>query len=294
MDGVPLPVSVDEEDGRPVWEPRPGTPLVAGHLAWAPMAVGHHRETWLTWSVGLWAPAVVKVLRPGWKARWIESLGREVRALRRVVHPAFPRLLVDGRRDELPHLAVEYLDGPALDQCAAADGPFPAADVARLGVLLLGAVRALHATGVAHLDITPANVLLVDRRPRLIDLGTARPLGRRLLAGEPLGTEGFVGPELAEASGGEVSAAADVYGVGATLAAVLDPADEGAERIRLELDRLTDPRPDRRPAPDLAMAALIRSAGNGAARPWPRWADRELPRPPRRRRPRPVPLDRAG
>jgi hypothetical protein len=53
------------------------------------------------------------------------------------------------------------------------------------------------------------------------------------------------------------------------------------------LDRLaplTDADPARRPTVDVAMAALARSAGTGAARPWPRWADRALPRAPRRRR----------
>lgn len=294
MDAGALPVSTDVRDGRPVWDPRPGTPLVPGHLAWSPMCVGHHRETWLTWSVDLWAPAVVKVVRPGWSTRWTEALGREVRALRRLAHPAFPRLLADGRSAPLPFLAVEYLDGPALDECVDDDGPFTPEDVARLGVLLLGAVRALHATGAAHLDIDPANVLLVDRRPRLIDLGASRRLGRRLRRGEALGTDGFRAPELDGAPGGPVTAAADVYGVGATLRAVLDPAGDGDDRLADVLDLLTDTDPERRPAPDVAMAALIRCAGAGAARPWPRWADRELPRPPRRRAARRAPLDRAG
>jgi serine/threonine protein kinase len=284
----PNAVAIDSDigDGSPGWNPRPGAPLVPAFLAWNPMATGHHRETWLCWSVDLWAPAVVKVVRPGWSKQWTEALDREVRALGNVAHPAVPRLLADGRQSCPPYIAVEYLDGPALDECVTADGPFPAADTARLGVLVLGALRAIHATGNAHLDISPDNVLLADRRPRLVDLGASRPLGSELEPGETLGTDGFLAPELIGAPGGTVTAAMDVYSLGATLLAVLDRAGDGADQVADRLTALTDPDPGRRPGTDLAMSSLIRCAGTGASRPWPRWADRNLPRPPRRSRAR--------
>jgi serine/threonine protein kinase len=285
---VPLPVEPDAGDGNPAWNPQLGKPIVPGLLVWDCLALGHHRETWLCWSEDLWAPAVVKTVRPGWSAQWTEAFDREVRALRALAHPGVPRLLADGRDSPLPYIAVEYLDGTALDECLHDDGPFPAEDVARLGVLVLGALRALHATGNAHMDISTGNVMLVDRRPRLVDLGASRPLGSMLQPGERLGTDGFTAPELAGFPGGMVTPAMDVYSLGATLRAVLDPDSEGADELSERLTLLTDEDPQRRPEPDLAMASLIRCAGKGAARPWPRWADRALPRPPRRRRPRPA------
>ncbi|MDQ1662993.1 MAG: eukaryotic-like serine/threonine-protein kinase [Blastococcus sp.] len=297
MEGNPLPVTTDLDDGRAVWDPAPGMPLVPGYLAWAPIAVGDRRETWLTWSVQLWTPAVVKIVRPRWSPGSTVALGREVRALRGRTHPAFPRLLDDGRRSPIPYLAVEYLDGTALDESVEKDGPLSANETARMGVLLFGALRALHATGTAHMDISPYNVLLVDRKTRLVDLGAARKLGSRLRRGEPVGTDGFAAPEVLAGRGGAVTAGMDVHGVGATLRSVLDTDSAGAGRVAEVLDWLTDPDPDCRPTPDIAMTALVRYAGAGPARPWPRWADRELPRPPRRRRtPTPVaaaPLTRA-
>jgi serine/threonine protein kinase len=285
-----VPTESDIGDGGPGWDPAPGALLVPGLLAWDRMAVGDHRETWLCWSVSLWAPAVVKIVRPAWSRHWTEALDREVRALGSVAHPAVPRLLGDGRQNSLPHIAVEYLDGPALDECVEDDGLFPSGDVARLGVLVLGALRALHATGHAHLDISPYNVLLVDRRPRLIDLGASRPLGSELEPGEELGTDGFLAPELVGAPGGPVTAAMDVYGIGATLAAILDPAGDDADELVDRLATFTDPDPGRRPGTDLAMSSLIRCAGTAASRPWPRWAARNLPRAPRRSRARPARL----
>jgi serine/threonine protein kinase len=276
----------DAGDGGPGWNPEPGGPLVPGLLAWDRITLGYHRETWLCWSVDLWAPAVVKIVRPGWSRRWTEALDREVRALGTVAHPAVPRLLADGRQRDLPYIAVEYLDGPALDECVEADGPFPAADTARLGVLVLGALRAVHATGNAHLDISPGNILLVDRRPRLIDLGASRPLGSELQHEDELGTDGFIAPELEDAPEGSVNAAMDVYSIGATLASVLDPSSDDADQVADRLAALTAADPDRRPGIDLAMSSLAQNAGTGASRPWPRWATRHLPPPPRRRRAR--------
>jgi hypothetical protein len=269
-------VTIDQDDGRPVWWPPRGTPLVPGQLAWTSIAVGDLRETWLCWSVELWSPTLVKVVRPGWsEPRSTRALHREAWALRDLRHPAFPRLLADATGSPLPHVVLEYLDGPALDEVLDADGPLEAEDAARLGVLLLAAVRSLHAAGVAHLDICPDNVLLVDRRPRLVDLGSARPLGEQLRPGVEFGSDGFTGPELTGWPAGTVTAAMDVYGIGATLRALLDPAtDAGA--VTEVLDRLTDPDPDRRPAPAVAMAALVAHTGSGAARPWPLWADRAL------------------
>jgi serine/threonine protein kinase len=294
----PLPVTWydadEEEDSGPIWDPRPGTPLVPGHLAWSRIAIGYHRETWLCWSLDLWAPAVVKVVRPGWSPQWAHALDREGRALRTLSHPAVPRLLHDGRDSRLPHLAIEYLDGPDLADGVADGGLFPASDTARLGVLLLGALRALHATGKAHLDVSPNNVLLVDRRLRLIDFGASRPLGSRLAPGEEVGTEGFTGPELAGFPGGPVTTALDVYSVAALLSTLLDPASEGADDVAELLAPLEDAEPGRRPGTDLAMASLVRCAGTGAARPWPRWANRALPPPPRRRRARSRPLGGAA
>jgi serine/threonine protein kinase len=284
VEPLAVPAVAGDRDGNPTWNPDLGMPLVPGMLVWDRLAVGHHRETWLCWSVDLWAPAVLKVVRPEWKRQWTEAFDREVRALGALAHPSVPRLLADGRDTPRPYIVVEYLDGTSLDECLHEDGPFTASDVARLGVSVLGALRALHGTGHAHLDISQGNVMLVDGRARLVDLGASRPLGSVLEPGEKLGTEGFQAPELAGYPGGPVTPTLDVYSLGATLRSVLDPASVGAEELLDRLAPLLDADPARRPEPGAAMAGLIRCVGPGPDRPWPRWADRSLPRAPRRRR----------
>ncbi|RMH38519.1 MAG: hypothetical protein D6689_19255 [Deltaproteobacteria bacterium] len=111
-----------------------------------------------------------------------------------------------------------------------AGGPPPAerrpptrADEARLRRALAGAVdglAALHAAGVVHRDIKPSNVLVTSAgRAVLVDFGLAHaPVGGRDPATgrrQLIGTPGFMAPE--QYRGGDVTPAADVYSLGATL-----------------------------------------------------------------------------
>jgi serine/threonine protein kinase len=253
--------------------------MVPGVLAWRRLVVGYKRETWLCWSVDRWDAVLLKIVRPDWsRPRSTAALGREVRALRPLNHPSFPHLVTDGTRTELPHLVTDYFDGPALDEIIDDAGRLGAEDVATLCVHVLSALRYLHATGIAHMDICPDNVVTVEHRARLIDLGSARRIGSRLAPGEALGTDGYTAPELDGWAGVEITPAMDVYSVGATLRRAIDTTQDPDGAVGAVLDRLTDPDPARRPTPDEALALLVRHAGTRLYRPWPWWGDRHLAR----------------
>jgi len=62
-------------------------------------------------------------------------------------------------------VAAELVEGLTLDELVARHGPLPVRRVAQLGLELLDALEAVHAAGLAHLDLRPANVLVAPASP---------------------------------------------------------------------------------------------------------------------------------
>jgi serine/threonine protein kinase len=204
--------SIDPTDDLPVWEFEPGEEITPGNLAWEPLGVGQRCETWLAWSTGLWTPVVVKLARPHQAdhPRARVAVSRECDALIACPHPGVPQLVEDGRAASPPFLVQEYIDGPTLD-AALETGPLSAVETIALAAQLTAVVRFLHLQGFAHVDLKPDNVILRDGRPTLIDLGSARPLGRLQPAGKPIGSPGYASPELE--AGEPISESMDLYGI---------------------------------------------------------------------------------
>jgi len=75
------------------------------------------------------------------------------------------------------------------------------------GLRLAEALGHLHGKGLAHRDVKPSNVIFVNGRAKLADIGLVAARGQRTF----VGTEGFVPPE------GPGSEQADVYSLGKVL-----------------------------------------------------------------------------
>jgi len=271
---------LDAEDGLAVWEFVEGSELPGGNLAVERLGVGMRCETWLVWNPGLWCPAVLKLARPHQVShpRAVRTLRRETAALQGNVHPSLPRLLGDGTGEPVPHILVEYIDGPALDEELDENGPLDPEDAALLGAQLLPAVTSLHARGLAHLDLKPENVVLRDARPVLLDFGTARPIGSLQPAGHPVGTTGYVAPEQEACE--PVSIAMDLYGLGMVLAEAVT-GEPPATRAGIPpsllaplIRQLLADQPAERGTTPGVLVALADAAGE--LRPWPLWLDRHL------------------
>jgi len=269
---------VDPVDGLAVWEFTEGCKVPGGNLAIERLGVGMRCETWLVWSTALWSPAVLKLARPHQidHPRAVRTLCRETAALSDNLQPSLPRLLADGTKDPVPHIVLEYFDGPALDEEIDENGALTGVEAAVLGAQLLPAVASLHHRGLAHLDLKPENVVLRDARPVLLDFGTARPIGSFQLAGHPVGTSGYAAPEQEDCE--PVSAAMDLYGLGMVLAEAVTgvPLAKDVELppspLAPVIRQLVAERPEDRGTTAEVLVALADAAGE--LRPWPEWLDR--------------------
>ncbi|GLW47174.1 hypothetical protein Stsp02_28360 [Streptomyces sp. NBRC 14336] len=167
--------------------------------------------------------AAVKVIRgestgdDEFRARF----AREVELARRVTNRwVVPVLGADAEAAE-PWLATAFVPGPSLVEAVAEHGPLPVTTARSLGRLLADALVDLHAAGLVHRDVKPANVLLALDGPRLIDFGVARAEDDTALtaSGMVVGSPGFLSPE--QAQGHTATSASDVFSLGGVLAYAL-------------------------------------------------------------------------
>ncbi len=140
----------------------------------------------------------------------LDRLRREARLLERLDHPHVVRVLAHGESPQGPWLMMERVPGRDLSSDPP-DDPLPV-------LLEVGAaLDAVHAAGVLHRDVKPANILLAPGRGAvLVDFGLAwRPEMTRITAtGAVPGTLAALAPERIR--GEPASAATDWYALGVT------------------------------------------------------------------------------
>jgi serine/threonine protein kinase len=183
----------------------------------------------------------LKVIAPEWEedeeARTLFL--REVQALTRVAHPHIAVAYDANRADDLLYLAMEYVDGPTLDQLIETNGPLPVPLVCSVLQQTAAALQYAHQHDVVHRDIKPSNLIL-QGAPRgllrltangavaslcvkVVDFGLARlyppgPTQTNTIRGEGrlIGTPAFMSPEQAT-NIHEVDVRADLYSLGCTI-----------------------------------------------------------------------------
>ncbi|MCA8926075.1 MAG: protein kinase, partial [Planctomycetes bacterium] len=161
----------------------------------------------------------LKVCTPGAaSAEESQRLVREGRVLAQIRHPHLVTLLDAGEHHGAAYLVMELIQGETLEDRLRRAGPLPLEEAVDLVVKLAHALGALHARGIVHRDVKPANVLLTpEGEPLLTDLGLAQgdALSRLTETGVCVGTPAYLAPEQIRRS--RTTPAADVYALGVLL-----------------------------------------------------------------------------
>lgn len=218
----------------------------------------------------------------------------EIRTLAGLRHPGLVTVfdagvLAGAAEDATPFLVMELIHGQTLRR-RLADGPLSQAEVARFGAGLAATLAYVHAEGVVHRDVKPANILLDEDAAhdqgrytaKLADFGIARLTDstRLTMVGITIGTANYLSPE--QATGAVVGPSSDVYSLGLVLLECLTgrlaypgtgveaalgrlhrqptiPASLGSGWVTM-LAAMTDRDPDVRPTASVAAQALARLA----------------------------------
>lgn len=206
--------------------------LVGQYQVRGPIAHGGQGWIYLARDVNLDGdPVVLKGLLQAGDAEAYNAFVTERRFLIEVKHPAivqirnFVQRHDDATGSAAGYIVMEYVDGKSLRQvldeqrdAGLAGIPVPQAIAYTLEILT--AFGYLHDAGLLFCDLKPDNVMLVEDRLKLIDLGAVRRVGDR--TGAVWASPGYAAPEV-ERGLSYPSVTTDLYTVGRTLAVLTVP-----------------------------------------------------------------------
>lgn len=145
---------------------------------------------------------------------------QEAEAAAQIEHPNIVPIYETGQIEGRPFFSMRYIEGETLLK-KLSHGPMPAREAAEMLLAVADAIAEAHRRGVLHRDLKPANILLdKEGKPHVTDFGLAKrteELASLTQSGLVLGTPSYMAPEQAGFDRGEVSAATDVYSLGAIL-----------------------------------------------------------------------------
>ena len=151
---------------------------------------------------------------------------REVGTVAQLEHPNTVRVYDFGSTDDgTLYIAMEFLDGRALNRVIETEGALEPKRVAHLLRQVAGSLDEAHRQGIVHRDLKPENVLLIERAGekdvvKLVDFGIAARTEsaesekeqKLTQQGMVLGTPPYMSPE--QFTGKRLDARSDVYSLG--------------------------------------------------------------------------------
>ena len=144
---------------------------------------------------------------------------REARLAASVNHPHVVSVFDAGEHDGRLYLTMQWVEGQHLGHLLSGVGRLSPGEAVTIVCQLAGALEAIHAAGLVHRDVKPANVVIRDLggadHAYLTDFGLAKPTDATIditETGLVLGTPGFMSPEQIE--GERPGPRSDLYALG--------------------------------------------------------------------------------
>ena len=192
----------------------------------------------------------------------VNSLLAEANLMKRLDHPALPRIVDIIDNGITIYVVMDYIEGESLDKILNEYGAQPEERVIEWAKQLCDALSYLHAQKppIIYRDMKPANVMLKpEGNIKIIDFGIAREYKEQNLADTTvLGTKGYAPPEQYS---GQTDPRSDIFALGMTMHHLLTGVDprngepyapvrqwnpELSEGIELIINRCVEPAAENR------------------------------------------------
>jgi len=194
----------------------------------------------------------------------LKRFRQEAEAAATLEHPQIVPIYEIGERDGSCYFSMKFVEGGQLDAVLKREPISPRRAAELLGKIAR-TVQFAHEHGILHRDIKPGNILL-DRKGELhlTDFGLARLIEQDSTitnSSDVLGTPSYMPPEQAAGDTKQLTAAADVYSLGAVFYHMLtgEPpfcGSTGYETIRMVLENEPRNPRTRNPKIDADLATI--------------------------------------
>ncbi|KJR02419.1 protein kinase domain-containing protein, partial [Gordonia sihwensis] len=187
------------------------------------IATGGMGQVWEALDTRLGRRVAVKVLKAEY-SNDSEFLGRfrtEAQTTARLNDPGIANVFDYGETpdrnggDPLAYLVMELVDGEPLNSVIARMGHLSLPHTLDMLEQTGRALQAAHTAGLVHRDVKPGNILITPTgQVKITDFGIAKAVDAAPVTqtGMVMGTAQYISPE--QATGGEATAASDVYSLG--------------------------------------------------------------------------------
>ncbi len=201
----------------------------------------------------------LKILRAG-EMDFMIRFVREARVQARLRHENVCDVYEAGEHDGVPHIAMQFIDGPELGEIAE---ELSLEQKVKIIAKVAEAVHAAHREGLIHRDLKPSNILVEPDpvgglKPYVVDFGLARDErdAGTTATGMMMGTPAYMAPEQAMGESRRVDRRTDVYSLGAVLYRLLTgrPPFQAANQAQYVVALMElEPLPPRKVAPGVPV-----------------------------------------
>ena len=205
------------------FDTRKSTQRIQGYRIIRKLGAGAMATVFLAQQESLDRPVAIKVLPKKFSENeeFLERFYKEGRAAAKLNDANIVQAYDVGQSGEYHYFVMEYVDGDTVFEQIMDKKKLSEQEALPIIRQVALALKHAHEVGFIHRDIKPKNIMIAKNGDvKLADLGLARALddadAAEAEAGRAYGTPYYISPEQIRGKK-EITAAADIYGLGATL-----------------------------------------------------------------------------